>query len=146
MATRDDIVAAARSYIGVPWRHQGRTRRRGVDCFGLVIRAAADCGITVPDEAGYSRSPDGVSILDGMRARFDPIRLADVKPGDVLGFAELVYPCHIGIAAPGRTMGALNVIHAHVRRRKVLEEPLAQEWGARLRLAASFRGLEDPDR
>jgi len=146
MATREDIVAAARGYIGIPWRHQGRTRARGVDCFGLVILAAADCGITVADEAGYSRSPDGYSILDGLHIRFDRIRLDEVRPGDILGFAELVYPCHIGIAAPGRTGGTLNVIHAHVRRRRVLEEPLAQEWGAKLRLAAAFRGLEEQGR
>jgi cell wall-associated NlpC family hydrolase len=30
------IVSAARSWLGVPWRHQGRTRQ-GVDCAGLVV-------------------------------------------------------------------------------------------------------------
>lgn len=141
MVMRADIIAAARGYIGVAWRHQGRTRARGIDCFGLVIRAAADCGITVPDEVGYARIPDGFALQAGLRARFDPIRITEVRPGDLLGFAEGHFPCHIGIATPGRA--GLAMVHAHARRRRVMEEPLDQDWGARLRLAAAFRGLKD---
>jgi cell wall-associated NlpC family hydrolase len=34
--TAADVVAEARTWVGVPYRHQGRTRR-GVDCLGVPI-------------------------------------------------------------------------------------------------------------
>lgn len=46
--------AAARGWIGVPSRHQGRSRA-GVDCIGLVVMAARDCGLDVPITANYGR-------------------------------------------------------------------------------------------
>ena len=36
--TREMVVAEARTWIGVKWRHQGRTRE-GVDCIGLPQQA-----------------------------------------------------------------------------------------------------------
>jgi len=48
------FVAAARTYLGVPWMEQGRTRA-GVDCIGLVVLAARDCGLPVPLTANYGR-------------------------------------------------------------------------------------------
>lgn len=36
MPTRDRIVAAARSWIGTPYRHQASLRGLGCDCLGLV--------------------------------------------------------------------------------------------------------------
>jgi cell wall-associated NlpC family hydrolase len=38
------IIAAARSWLGVPWRHQGRTRQ-GVDCAGLVVLVGRGLGL-----------------------------------------------------------------------------------------------------
>lgn len=36
MPTRDDIVAAARRYIGTPYHHQGALEGAGCDCLGLI--------------------------------------------------------------------------------------------------------------
>lgn len=49
-----DFIAAARGWIGTPCRHQGRSRA-GVDCIGLVVMAARDCGLDAPVEATYGR-------------------------------------------------------------------------------------------
>ena len=49
------FVAAARSWIGTPWVHQGRARH-GVDCIGLVVMAAADCGLDVTMDATYGHT------------------------------------------------------------------------------------------
>jgi cell wall-associated NlpC family hydrolase len=46
--------AAARGWIGVPSMHQGRSRA-GVDCIGLVVMAARDCGLDAPVAANYGR-------------------------------------------------------------------------------------------
>ena len=49
------FVEAARRYIGVPWVHQGRSTH-GVDCIGLVVLAARDCGMDVTMKADYGRN------------------------------------------------------------------------------------------
>ncbi len=36
MPTKDEIVAAARGWIGTPYRHQGQVKGVGCDCLGLV--------------------------------------------------------------------------------------------------------------
>jgi len=51
------FVTAARKYIGVPWVHQGRSKV-GLDCVGLVVLAARDCGLDVPILADYGRFPN----------------------------------------------------------------------------------------
>lgn len=51
------IVEAARAYIGVPWKHMGRTRR-GLDCAGLLILAVKDAeGSELEAPARYGREP-----------------------------------------------------------------------------------------
>lgn len=51
------IVEAARTYIGVPWKHMGRSRR-GLDCAGLLIVAAKDAkGADLESPARYGREP-----------------------------------------------------------------------------------------
>jgi hypothetical protein len=57
---RSQIVAKAKSFIGTPWKHQGRTRR-SVDCVGLVVAIADELGVLPPDLEipPYRRVPDG---------------------------------------------------------------------------------------
>jgi hypothetical protein len=44
--TRQVIVETARSYKGVPYQDQGRTREEGLDCVGELIVVAHDIGYT----------------------------------------------------------------------------------------------------
>lgn len=46
------FVAEARSYLGTPWRHQGRNRM-GIDCVGLVIVSARINGLKMDVAANY---------------------------------------------------------------------------------------------
>ena len=80
--TRADVVRVARSYVGVRWRHQGRTRA-GIDCIGLVIAVAHDLGLTDYDFTGYGRVPDGKALRATMCEQMD---LLSTEPqlGDVL--------------------------------------------------------------
>ena len=121
--TRAAIVGEARRWRGTPWRHLGRTDT-GLDCVGLLIVVArAICPLAHEGPPAYPRRPDG-TFLDHFAAAFDGIPMADAVPGDILVFAEGVHPCHCGIRTTLR--GAPAVVHAHARRRIVLEEPIDQ--------------------
>ncbi len=51
------FVSAARGYLGVPWKHQGRTDK-GMDCVGLVVLALRAIGVDAPLAATYGRMQD----------------------------------------------------------------------------------------
>jgi hypothetical protein len=137
---RDAVVACARSWLGVPWRHQGRSRR-GIDCAGLVVLVARELGLADHDLAVYGRHSSGLALVDAFRAAMDTVPLPAALPGDVLLLADAAYPCHCGILTELRAVP--HLLHAHALRRQVIEEPYLGEWPAKTRLAFRFRGLGD---
>lgn len=141
MVTRDDIVEAARAYIGVRWRHQGRTVRNGLDCFGLIIRVGEDVGMPVEDvPARYSRIAKGLDLVEQGKMRGLRVPLPEARPGDVLLLHQGVYPCHIAIRSEKR--GKPYMIHSHAGRGRVMEEPILGEWERQLVMAFGWRGVE----
>lgn len=126
MVNRADIVAKARTYIGTRWRHQGRQPGRMIDCVGVIVKVAHHFDITQWDTLDYGR----MSVYNTLLRIFEehlirkPIR--DRKPGDIALFRERVYPVHCGIV--GEKDGQLTIIHAYLKRKKVVEEPYSQEW------------------
>jgi cell wall-associated NlpC family hydrolase len=135
--TRARLVHHARDYLGVPWRHLGRSRA-GVDCIGLVLLAAADAGRPLPDPAPYQREPQGQRLLDGIRDHAR--RVPSAEPGDILVFRMGLYGGHVGIATDHRTYGGPAVLHAFAPRRHVVEQPMDGEM--QRALAAVFRIAE----
>jgi len=73
-----EFVEAARSYLGVPFRHLGRNRN-GLDCVGLVLCAAHDVGLLGGiDYTTYDRIPDGKMLREiDSRVRFLTKRLEE---------------------------------------------------------------------
>ena len=128
------FVAAARSYVGVAWRHLGRSRT-GVDCIGLVLLSARDVGLDLPDPAPYAREPQGTRLLDGILAH--ATRVAEAAPGDVLLFRMGLYGGHVGIASVHPTWGVPACLHAYAPRRQVVEQPMDDEL--RTALLGAFR-------
>ena len=51
---RREIVAAARDWVGVPYRHQGRTRN-GIDCIGLLAERGGRRRPSVTETGGRTR-------------------------------------------------------------------------------------------
>lgn len=128
-------VLAARGWLDVPFRHQGRARG-GIDCVGLLICVARELGLPEYDVTGYTRRAQGMGFIEHFRANLIEIPIASAVPGDVLVFVETVFPCHTGILSERH--GEPHLIHAHAPRRKVIEEPFAGEWRDRLRFAFRF--------
>ena len=133
-AERDAFIAEARTYLRVPFRHTGRSRR-GVDCVGLVAVALAAVGREVADRRDYGRDP----VRDGLRevlvAHFgEPV--AEAQPGDValMRWHEsngVQLYCHVGILTD-YPLGGLALLHAHSQNRQVVEHRLAGPWPRRV--------------
>lgn len=136
MPSKLDFLEAARGWSGVRWLHQGRNRM-GVDCVGLLIVAAADLGIEVPDLRGYRRTPDPsifvTHILENSVPESEPL------PGTFGIFRDGTQPCHVGIF--GEMHGQVSLVHAYAGTGKVMEEVFAHNWPANLVTIRSIEGL-----
>lgn len=132
----DAIVAEARTWLGVPWRHQGRSRA-GVDCAGLVVLVARTLELADHDSTAYGRRAQGQGFVEHFRGHMEGIAVTQARPGDVLVFADQAYPCHCGFLT--ERLGRPHLLHAHATRRQVIEEPYAGEWPAKIKFAFRFR-------
>jgi cell wall-associated NlpC family hydrolase len=122
--TRDpeSFVTAARTLLGVPFVHQGRSHH-GVDCVGLVVLAANSCGIdTSADITNYSRAPHGV-LIPLLEAALVTVE-GEPRLGDLLVFRFKHEPMHIGIWT-GSTL-----IHTFATIGRVVEHGLDERWKA----------------
>jgi len=138
-ATRSQIVDAARSWVGVPFLHQGRNRH-GVDCVGLAVVVMSELGLGSYDFTGYARRPESRDFLQHMLAGGGiRIPLDAARPGDVIAFRDSITPCHLAIVS--EKSAVLHLIHAHALRRRVVEEPYAHEWLNKRLAAFQMPGL-----
>ena len=64
--------------------HQGRSRKHGVDCIGLLTVTLTELGYGFDDCLQYERYPDGVILPAILDAHLEPTD--DPVPGDVLTF------------------------------------------------------------
>lgn len=138
------LVVAARSYIGTPFRHMGRTPA-ALDCIGLGKLAYLDCGIDLAVPRYYGREPFRDNMMQALRAALgEPFaegpaaRTADLQPADVGVFRFRDEPHHVALIGDA-PYGGLTLIHADSTPtlRCVVEHRLDDWW--RERLVAAFR-------
>ena len=144
MVTRADVLAEAETFIGVKWRHQGRTKEHGVDCVGFPDMVAFNLGLV--DElqpANYPRRPDGTFLPLVRATPLIEIRVRDARPADVLVFSASCEQFHMGIMATLYSEPA--VIHAWAAARRVSIERLAtaQFYVGLVTHAFKYPNLED---
>lgn len=122
--TRERFVAEARRWIGVPWVHQGRSRR-GVDCIGLLLVVCRSLGLSDYEVTGYGTAPNA----DFMRTECDRLmtRVAAPEIGDVLVMRFSREPQHVLIRADAR-----RVIHAWSVPGRVVEVTMPDAWERRI--------------
>lgn len=118
------VLDEARALVGVPWRHMGRSAA-GVDCIGLVWLAANRAGVLLPEPPPYAREPQDQALREALHRHLVPVVLSDARDGDVLLFNLGLYAGHVGLAGTHPAYGVPSVVHAHLPRRAVVEEPLA---------------------
>jgi gamma-D-glutamyl-L-lysine dipeptidyl-peptidase len=93
----DDLLSAARTYLGAPYEWGGMTER-GIDCSGLVHMAHRRLGRIVPRDS------------DQQEAVATPISKAEAKPGDLVCFGEPGRAHHIAF-----WLGDGRILHATTR-------------------------------
>lgn len=138
MVTRDQIVATARSYLGVRYHHQGRNRA-GLDCVGLVLAVGWELGLVAHDYDGYGPTPDGVMMRGEMGRHMVRIPVAEMRQGDVLLMRFELHPQHVAIVT--ELPEGLAIIHAHSRARRVVEHVIDATWRARTVGAYAWPGV-----
>lgn len=126
----EKFIAAAQSYVGTPFHHQGRLPRIGLDCIGLVICAikAADSALEIHDHNHYLRRPAGTELIDSIEAH-GGIRINSIESalrGDLLIFRFESRPQHVGIY-----LGEGKIIHAYQPAGKVIEITMNDSWKSR---------------
>ena len=129
MIDLDVFEAELRACIGVPWRHIGRQglpygHQTGLDCVGLLIRAAAAAGRVIDDIPVYSRQPDGTLEAKITERLGQPVAPA---PGCVVLIRMVRQPSHVGYITRAGTL-----IHAYNGgTRDVCEHPIGL-WSDRI--------------
>ena len=127
---QDRMVAAAREYLGVPWRHAGRNRL-GVDCVGLLVLAAQAAGIAVEDRTAYSRIVDPAALSRAIGAvcrKLEPG--TPYAPADVLVIRYGASAQHVVLVSA--TSPELRIIHAFQTVGRVAEHRLDASWERRV--------------
>lgn len=125
------FVAAARSYMGVPFRHQGRSRR-GVDCAGLFAVAVHDIGKPVYNVDAYSREPNNNGLRKAVVANLgEPITNNQMRHGDIVLMQFAGEPCHVGIVTD-YPLGGFAILHTFAQVKKVVEHRMNDEWLGRI--------------
>lgn len=123
------LVAAARSFIGAKWRHQGR-RPEFMDCIGLAFLSFRAIGVEMADEKGYGRTPHNKRLRAGMVSRLgDPAPLP-LQPGDVVTMRWNGEEMHVGIVTDHPD--GLGLIHCSRPHGGVIEHRLTAEWADRI--------------
>ena len=146
------IVEAARGWVGTRFGHQGRRKANGqdkgcVDCLGLLIGVAAECGLmrdgvvlAAQDVRDYGHFPDQARLRMALEKHLQPQNKQAMQIGDVLLLRVDAMAQHVGVVGD-YTGGGFSLIHAYAPARGVVEHRLDEQWRARIEAVYRFDGL-----
>lgn len=147
MTTRAEIVAAARSQIGISYHHQAAVKDVACDCIGLILIVASICGMPEAEAfaqdvrfKGYGRPPNPRLLVEACDAYLDRVAVvADALPGDIaLGRVE-VEPQHFGILS---SIDPPYIVHAYSQIKRVTENRADDRWQSKVLRVYRYRGVE----
>lgn len=137
--SRDDIVTAARSWLGTPYRHQASLKGIGCDCLGLIRGVWRECvggePETMPAYTPHWAEDTGEDrLMRAARQHLVEIPIGAALPGSVLLF-------RMALGSPAKhcaiLTGADTIIHAYWGK-SVCETRLVPWWRRRIAAAFSF--------
>lgn len=135
----DDVVAAARGWLGTPYRHQASLRGVGADCLGLVRGVWREVMGPEPEPAPayapeWAEAGAGEALAEAARRHLVEIPCTEFRAGAVLLFR---WRAHLPAKHAGIASGPATMIHAQ-ERAAVTEVPLNDWWLRRLAYAFRF--------
>jgi NlpC/P60 family putative phage cell wall peptidase len=152
--TADQVIAAARSWIGTPYHHQASAKGVGCDCLGLLRGVYAELyGRTPQRPPPYSRdlaeATGTETLLEAARRHLIERAPGEhYSPGDAVIFrlrpGAMAKHCAIVSAAPNAlpsSRSAWRMIHAF-ESGPVCEVPLSPWWHRRVAAAFSWPPLD----
>lgn len=136
MITRNEIIIEARNLIGTPFHHQGRHRKFGIDCIGLImlVGKALKCLFVKHDRTNYSEKPTDIMADELKQMGFKKIPTEERQSGDLglFWFVSPKRPYHVGIFTD------VGILHTYTNLKRVIEQPLPESWLKRLTAVYSF--------
>lgn len=126
-------------FLGVPFRHRGRTEN-GLDCVGLLVLVGRELGVDVRDVRLYGREPTSDLLgqvfrdhLGEPKPASSPLEIDDILvlqlPGQVRdGHAGLVVPHPYGLA----------IVHSYAEAGKVVVQRIDQRRRSQIREVYSW--------
>ena len=130
----DLIVAAARGWIGTPYRHQASCKGAGTDCLGLIRGIWREVlgpePVQVPAYSMDWSEPQGEERLwQAAMAHLVPCAPGGQRAGDVILFRMRTGSVakHLGVV----TVPHEKFVHAY-NRRGVVESPMSAPWKRRI--------------
>lgn len=117
------VIHVARSFVGVPFRHQGRSREHGIDCVGLpivVLRELQALPDGFEDVTDYERMPHHGNLDTRVREYCTP--LLKPVPGCLVAIRWKKELAHVAIHT-GSTL-----IHSFEWRNQVVEHGIGGRW------------------
>ena len=117
------LSEAALKYVGVKFRHRGRTDR-GVDCIGLLLLAARDCGYLAEDIPVYGREPKNGLLQGNLRVHLGEPVNRELRVNDVVAMSLRTdgQISHVGIIT--EHPHGLGICHAYGEIGRVVHQRL----------------------
>jgi hypothetical protein len=129
---------AARIFLDIPFRHQGRDPLIGIDCIGLLVLSGLLAGyrFAAHDRTDYGKDPAHGLLEDQLVTAFgSPIPKPLMQPGDIVAIDFKGAVRHVGIV--GEHKDGLSLIHTNEAVGRVTEARIDPKWHARI--AAVYR-------
>lgn len=130
---KEKIIKSARSWIGTPFKHQGRVKGLGTDCLGLIVGIAVECDLKTI--SGNNLSEYDVTEYD-LSIDYDKLSqcLANnlelshkIEPGCLAVLSFDSNPQHLAIISD-YTQDSLGIIHADMQSKSVTEHFLDESY------------------
>lgn len=130
------VIEQARSWVGVPFLHQGRTRD-GVDCVGLLVAVLRDLGHDPADSTRYPFRAKSEVLMQHLATECTEQPVGAEQPGDVLVCSMRgEAPYHVALLSEQGTL-----IHALSIAGKVVEHQYDAAWQGRIRRVYRWKGF-----
>jgi NlpC/P60 family putative phage cell wall peptidase len=142
MIEAEEIVRAARGWIGTPYLHQASLKTVGTDCLGLVRGVWREVLGTEPEASpayspGWAESGIGEALAQAARRHLVDIPPTEFQAGDILLFR---WRPHLPAKHAGIAVSTAHMVHAQ-EQAKVTEVALSAWWLRHLAFAFRFPGV-----